>query len=428
MKKILMIAYFYPPRGGMGTIRTVKFAKFLIKFNWQSIVLTSDKGQGLMPCDENEGHFQHVRIIKSHFLDIYSLLYTSLFSKIGKSHNNSFHTAHIRKENEVRSYKKLPQLIWSWLQFPDSTIGWCPFAVKKALEISRTFNLDVIYSTSPPETSHLIASKLKTKTGLPWVADLRDLWTQNPYSQRGPIRQFIESILERKVLKQADALITVSKPLAINLSAGLGIPSDKVHVIPNGFDPDDFTEINHAHSDKFNLTYTGRLYRFKRNPELLFKVVSNLISKGVIDKDRISLNFYVGDTAGFAYFQKKYSLEKTLNAFNATVLLLFQSESNADLGVYTGKLFEYLGAGRPILAMPSSSELIKEVLKKTNAGVVVSNEVELENLLLEWYQEFLKTGTLSYSGNKSQINKFTREECTKKLATILNYVSASTRN
>jgi len=439
MKTILMIAYFYPPRGGMGTIRTVKFAKFLTKFDWQPVVLTTNKGLGLMPCDENEGQFEHVMIVKSNFIDIYSKLHSVFFATRTKSTNNTLAKSPTLGTAEVPLFKKYIKLIWSWLQFPDPNIGWYPFALKKALEVYRTLNVNVIYSSSPPETSHLIASSLKAKTGLPWVADLRDLWTQNPYSLRGPIRQGVERMLERKVLAQADALITVSKPLAARLSSGLGIPPDKVHVIPNGFDPDDFIEIHNAQSEIFNLTYTGRLYRFKRNPELLFKVVCNLIRKGAINKDRISLNFYVGDTAGFSYFKKKYSLEKILNAFNfipyreslkqqqnATALLLFQSDSNADFGVYTGKLFEYLGAGRPILSMPSSSELIEEVLKKTNAGVVVSNEAELENLLLEWYQEFLKTGTVGYSGNKSQINKYTREECTRILASILDDVTPFT--
>jgi glycosyltransferase involved in cell wall biosynthesis len=440
-KTILMISYFYPPRGGMGTIRTVKFVKFLIKSNWQSVVLTTNKGQGIIPCDESEGNFKHAKIVKSNYFNVYDQIHNILFSKRNEDNSKIFHKPSDVKTIKVPVCKKLFGLIWTWLQFPDSTIGWYPFAVKKALEVSARLNVDVIYSTSPPETSHLIASRLKTKTGLPWVADLRDLWTQNPYSARGRIRQFFERILERKVLERADALITVSKPLAMRLSSGLGIPYDKVHVIPNGFDPDDFSEIQKAHSEKFTLTYTGRLYRFKRNPELLFKTVSNLIRKGKLDKNRIALNFYVGDLAGFYYFIKKYSLQEILNVFDfvpyqeslkqqkkSTVLLLFQSDSTSDFGVYTGKLFEYLGAGRPILSIPSSSEVIEELLKKTNAGIAVSNEDELENQLIQWYQEFLATGTVNYKGNKSEISKYTREESSRKLASILDGLSSSSRD
>lgn len=435
-KKILMIAYFYPPRGGMGTIRTLKFVKYLFKFNWKTIVLTTDKGKGIIDCDEKEGYFEHAKIVRSHFFDIFGDIY-SIYRKFiyKKKEINDTKPNNVtnRKIFKTPFYEKIFRLILAWLQFPDSIIGWYPFAVKKAQELIIKNNIDVIYSTSPPETSHLIAFKVKQKTGIPWIADLRDLWTQNPYSMRGPVRQAIERILEKKVLAKADAIITVSKPLALSLSSVIGIPYNKVHIITNGYDPDDFIGIDNTLSEKFTLTYTGRLYRFKKNPELLFKVVSNLIRKGKLDKNRIALNFYVGDLAGFPYFKEKYSLEKVLNVFNfipyhesliqqkkATALLLFLSDNKSDFGNYTGKLFEYIGAGRPILSMPSSSEVIEELLNRTNAGVIVSNEYELENVLMEWYLEYIETGTVSYRGVESEIVKYTREECTKRLAFILD--------
>ena len=106
----------------------------------------------------------------------------------------------------------------------------------------------------------------------------------------------------------------------------------------------------------------------------------------------------------------------------ATALLLFQSDNKSDSGIYTGKLFEYLGARKPILSMRSSSKVIEELLNRTNAGVTVSNEDELEDVLIEWYQEYIKTGMVSYKGVESEINKYTREKCTKKLASILDNV------
>ncbi len=437
MKKVLMIAYFYPPRGGMGTVRTLKFVKYLIKFDWQSIVLTTNKGRGIIDCDEEEGYFEHAKIIRSHFIDIHGEIYKRLLSKKNESNRDISNKEVGHQVSNAPVYKRILRLIWAWLNFPDSTIGWCPFAIKKAQELIIRDNINIIYSTSPPETAHLIAFRVKQKTGLPWVADLRDLWTQNPYSMRGPVRQIIERMLEKRVLSKADAIITVSKPLASRLISGIGLSNSKIYSITNGYDPDDFIGIENTPSEKFTLTYTGRLYRFKRNPELLFKAVSNLVRKRLIDENKIALNFYVGDLAGFSYFMEKYSLQKVLNVFdfipyqdslkqqkNATALLLFQSDDKSDLGVYTGKLFEYLGARRPILSMPSSSKVIEELLKRTNAGLVVSNEIELENILIQWYQEYIATGTVSYKGMESEINKYTREEGTNKLASILDNVTS----
>jgi len=247
-------------------------------------------------------------------------------------------------------------------------------------------------------------------------------------------------LLEKRVLNYADAVITVSSPLVNKLISGTRINPDKTHVITNGYDPSDFMGIAHVPTEKFSLIYTGRLHRFKRDPELLFKVVSNLIKRKDMDNDRISLDFYVGDLAGFSHFIEKYSLEDVLNVHEfvsykdslkkqkcATVLLLFQSDPGSDSGVYTGKLFEYLGAKRPILSMPSSSELIEDLLNRTGAGVAVSHEEELETVLLKWYGEYLEKGTVPYMGLESEIQKYTREEKTKALASIFDSLMSGNR-
>jgi len=166
MKKVLIIAYFYPPRGCMGTLRTTKFVKYLIQFNWKPIVLTTNRGNGIFNMHEDEGRFGHARIIKSQFMDIFGKTYRRLSAtKVWTDPDQPKTLRHDQMKGPV--FKKLARLIWAWMKFPDETIDWYPFAVNKAMELVRRDHMDLIYSTSPPETSHLVAFKIKKKPGFP---------------------------------------------------------------------------------------------------------------------------------------------------------------------------------------------------------------------------------------------------------------------
>ena len=429
-----MIAYFYPPLAGMGMLRTLKFAKYLPKFGWQSVILTPRNGRSYAYCEESEGDLPRAEIIRTNFADIDLGIYKFFGCTTPSTQRNDNHPTQPLKVRP-EAVRRLSGYIWEWINFPDGAIGWYPFAVQAGKDYISRKGVDLIYSTSSPETSHLIACYLKKKTGLPWVADFRDLWTANPYYDRSSFRKRIEKVVESHILKHADAAITVSKVLAHKMHSYLPFLNGKIYVVPNGYDEDDFQAIQYTPPSKFIIIYTGRLYRFKRDPEILFKVLSHLIEKGKMDPDRVEAHFYVGDIYGFRELVRKHNLHKVVKfhsfvpykeslkrQMEASILLLLQWEPRHDSGVYTGKIFEYLRAHRPILAIPSSSEVVEELLNKTNAGIVVSNEDELENVLIEWYQEYIKTGMVSYKGVESEINKYTREKCTKKLASILDDV------
>ena len=181
-------------------------------------------------------------------------------------------------------------LPWEIISYPDSLRGWYKHAVLAGDKVILSEQIDAILSSSHPMTCHLIAKTLAEKHHIPWVADHRDLWAQYPYSNHCALRKFAEKRLELQTMNKASALVTVSKPLADDLSR---LHTYKpVYVITNGFDPEDASFAPPELTNKFTITYTGALYDGKRDPSLLFEALKDLISDGIIDPDRVEVRFF----------------------------------------------------------------------------------------------------------------------------------------
>jgi glycosyltransferase involved in cell wall biosynthesis len=198
--------------------------------------------------------------------------------------------------------------------FPDEERGWYGHAVEAASQLIDKGRIDAIISTSSPVTSHLIAKKLKQKYGLPWIADLRDLWTQNHYSEKFKVIEFFERQLEIATLSQADALVTVSEPL-VDALRDLHRNKD-VHCITNGYDPDDF-QVSPGLVRKFTISYTGALYNGIRDPSMLFETVSDMIGRKRIDPDLIEIRFFGNRAEWLAEDVKKSGLENVVRIYGA---------------------------------------------------------------------------------------------------------------
>lgn len=435
MKTILMIVYSWPPRGGIGMLRPLKFAKYLPEFGWDPIILTPKKVPSSVYCDESIGKLPGVKVIKSDYIDTIEKVKLKLGIKYRRINENT-----IKKYDEIKfsTKKKLilhfKKFVRDLLSIPDEFSGWYKPAVKTGMEIIKQEKINLIYSTSPPETSHLIAFKLKQETNLPWVADLRDPWGTYRLEKKITIKNIINKILEIKTLRYADKLITVSKPWKEMMESYL---KKEVEVITNGFDDEDFKGIYPKFSDKFIITYTGKLYNTHQNPEILLKVISNLIKEKKIDPKKLEINFYVygNDQPDFENLSKKYNLEGIMyyrdqipyneclkKQMESTILPIFNwmDTGNIGKGTIPGKVYEYMGAKRPILIVRSNSGMLEEIIKETNSGKIGSNEQELKKILLDWYKEFINTGRLSYTGYEDKIKNYTRRNLTKSLSNILN--------
>jgi glycosyltransferase involved in cell wall biosynthesis len=337
-KKLLIVSKHFPPNGQPGTHRLVRFIKYLTKLEWKIFVLT------LKP----EFSFDQ------HAYD------RSLLKKI-PSGTIVYQTGALR-------------LLWplsglnSYL-VPDREAGWIPIALYKGLQIVKRENIRILYSSAPPWTAHVIAGLLKQKTGIRWVADIRDPWTRRPWlpaeMRRGARYNMLKRI-ERAVVHLADRVILNTDPLRRDFSAFYhDINPAKFATIMNGMDPDDYQSVASStplRSDRFVITHGGSLYR-KRDPRPFLTAIAELIKEQAISENELVIRFVgtvdpkfnIYDWIGRSELQKVVTIEpslphgKYLELLSCSdLLLLIQPET--DLQV-PSKLFEYLAVGKPILAL-----------------------------------------------------------------------------
>ena len=288
-------------------------------------------------------------------------------------------------------------------------------------------------TTSPPISTHLIGSKAKTILGSPWIADLRDLWTEN-LAHSNPMLNRLQTGLERRTLAEADALVTVSNPWAARLQEKY--PSQKVSVITNGFDPDDFVGIPKKLTEKFTITYAGRLYQGGRNPKLLFEVLRDLLNENVVSPQDVQVRFYGQVEPWLGALIQQYRLEELVGIFGlitrheslqrqaeSQVLLLLGWADPRETGQHSGKLFEYFGAARPILAIGGGRGVLTEALEETHAGTHALSKEQVRNFLVTAYSEFKANGYVAYQGKETAIDRYTHLRMARQFANLLNSVS-----
>ena len=316
--------------------------------------------------------------------------------------------------------------------YPDSEKGWKPFAVKAGDELLQNEDVDAMISSSSPVTCHLIARELKEKHGIPWIADFRDLWTQNhnyPYSR---LRRLFEKKLELKTLSTADTLVTASSPITEKMKK---LHKGKsIHTITNGFDPDKMSNGKANLTSKFTITYTGQIYP-KQDPSKLLVALKDLISERAIDTNDVNVRFYGPENDLLARKLEEYGLSAIVSQCGivpreisfekqreSRLLLLLKWEDPQERGIYTGKIFEYLAAKRPILATGGTDDVVKELLKETNAGIDAQTVEDIKNALRRLYAEYKLSGKITYQGTSEKVNRYSYREITEKFSEVLNVI------
>ncbi len=423
MRKILVITFYYNQLEAIASVRLRGLVKYLSEFGWEATVLT-------VRCDTagcaNERSDQNIIIID------YENPLTVWKKKLGLNAEKG-----VKEQFNLPTYKERKTFVDICLQmwgeiftYPDAAIGWYEPAMAAGISILERESFDIIFSSSGPATSHIIASDLSKRFHVPWIADFRDLWTQNHYYSCSKIRKMRERRLEVKTISAAKALTTVSQPLADKLlSMHKG---KKVYSIPNGFDPA-IVNCGMPVSGKFTICYTGSLYRGRRDPEMLFEAIKQLLEEAKIEWEDIVIDFYGYDEGWLKYDIEKYGLKNVVNIHGmvsrdialqkqreSQVLLLLTWNDPGEKGVYTGKLFDYLAAKRPILALGLNGGVAVDLIQQTNAGVFASTVKEVKETLLKWYQEYKLSGCVNYKGVQSEIDKYNHREMAKKFAKIFD--------
>jgi hypothetical protein len=382
IKKVLIITYDWPPRNSIATHRPYSWAKYWSIQGFQITVLTSKKKFFDSPLDLDLPELSNVRVIEVAY---------NAFIPLNKSTEN--HAASLIKI--LKKIKNTASKLLGWDY--DVRKKWANAAIKEIDRVGLDF--DLVISTYGPESSHEIASKFKKKNSeIFWVADYRDLWSLNTRIDFSRISRFLTKRKELKLVGLANMFTTVSEELAETQSEIVG---KRPEVIFNGFD---ITLDQGAYHQPFliknnclNIVYTGRIYSGKRNPSVLLRAIEQLISSGKIEKSEICVNFYglntevINDYIGVVRYPeviKHHGHVTRLDALqlqrSADFLLLLESGDEDSKGFLTGKIFEYIGAGRPIISLGSQSDsAIARVLNETHCGIcfVDAEEVIAEQLL-----------------------------------------------
>lgn len=418
--KVLIITYYWPPAGGSGVQRWLKFVKYLQGFGIEPIVYTVDNAK--YPKEDTSLLNEvpaNIEVLKQPIWEP-----TDVFFWKRKSHQ--------KKDISNSTQNGILSFIRGNFFIPDPKVFWVKPSVKFLKKYLRENNIDVLISTGPPHSMHLIAKQLKEQTTVKWIADFRDPWTDLYYNKEFKQLAFAKNKnikLEDAVLKSADCILTVSNSLQKEFLK----KAKNVKVITNGFDEEVLTEDNVILDKKFTIAYIGLLPK-QSKPKILFEVLQELCNKDEVFRNDLKLNF-IGDISqevlkeiehtnlvaqsnfiGYVFHDKAIEYQK-----KAQVLLLLIPNVPKSEGILTGKLFEYLTAKRPILAIGPEEGDLSEILINTSSGVVVGyqNKEKLRQEILNLYQQY-KTGTLIQVSKN--IDQFHRKELTRKLSEIIKSI------
>jgi glycosyltransferase involved in cell wall biosynthesis len=421
MRRVLLVAFAYPPVEIIGSVRPAALAKYLPRFGWEAVVLTRKR----------EERRESQQIIETGYRDVMADWKARFKLDRKRGLHDQFGLRTANQPGTALLHTRVLNFAKYLLTYPDEFRGWIPFALE-AIEDIRRQKLDIaaIVTTSPPIASHLIGRRAKHILGCPWVADFRDLWTQN-LGERTP--QFLQVGLEKRTLKAADALVTVSDPWAARLQQRYS--GKKVYSITNGFDPDDYRSPAPALTAEFSITYTGQLYQGQRDPTVLFEVVRDLVREGSIGAADVRIRFYGVIEPWLPVLVKSYGLEQMVELNGSKpraavaeyqresqILLLLPWSDPRETGHHSAKLFEYLAAGRPILAVGGSRGVLTQSPEETRTGVHALSAAEAREFLLRSYAEFKRSGRVAYSGDAQAIAQYSHPEMARKFAQVLDSV------
>ncbi len=423
MKRALIITYYWPPAGGPGVQRWLKFVKYFREFGVEPIVyapenpnypLVDEKFASEIPSD--------IEVLKQPINEPYR--FAKLFSKKKTKQMSSG----IISKKEISAVEKLMLYVRGNFFIPDARVGWVKPSVKLLSKYIAENPVDVVITTGPPHSLHLIGMQLQKDLNVKWIADFRDPWTTIHYHKSLRLNKASErkhKALEASVLKAAD-IITVTSPTTKKEFEM--ITETPIEVITNGYDISG--KIDFEMDSKFSISHIGSLLS-ERNPEFLWKVLAEICREDTSFKNDLQLKF-----AGAVSDDVKQSLENFQLIKNceflgyvshsealrlqhkSQVLLLVEINSAETRAIIPGKLFEYLAAKRPIIALGPKESDIEGIINETKSGKFFSywDDDELKTEILQLYKDF-KNGELKIASEG--IEKYSRRELTRQMASLI---------
>lgn len=428
-KRVLMISYGFPPTGGPGVQRSAKFAKYLPVFGWTPVVWATNCVDH-MPVDETllDGLPAELAVHRFH-----GVRRGGVRRALGDS---------ARKGGLLSGIAKRIDWRWSRWQadgaFPDEAVGWAKASVSPLRQLAQREGIDAIYSTFSPISNHWLAMTLKHELGLPWVADFRDLWTDDyRYNQSSPARRHADSMLYTEILRSADAVIGVTDRQTEILASHVPGSASKFVSITNGYDPDDFeasvdTRVATETDRDFVLAHVGRLDRW-RTGQPLYDGLRQFLAAGNSSRPSLRCRVvgHVGPEVGeklratgadcsfTGYVDHRQAIEEMRKA--DVLLLCVPPGPNGD-SVIPGKLFEYLASQRPILVVGPQGGECERIVRQSGAGLAVGFDADaIAEALQSLYKAWLNKED-RFLCDPTQLKPYARPHLTSKLAAVLNQI------
>tara|TARA_R110002051_G_scaffold113563_1_gene186104 strand:- start:333 stop:1613 length:1281 start_codon:yes stop_codon:yes gene_type:complete len=425
MKKVLIITYYWPPAGGPGVQRWLKFVKYLRDFDIEPVVFIPENPEYPITDTSFENEVPDgIKIYKQKIFEPYKL--ASIFSK---KKTNRISSGIIQTKDQSLSEKVL---LWirGNLFIPDARKFWIKPSVRHLQQIIEKEGIQTIITTGPPHSVHLIGKELKANNDLHWIADFRDPWTSIGYHKKLKLtknsqRKHLQ--LELEVLNKADSIIVTSNITKQEFSNSTNKP---ITVITNGFD--NGKDSSHKLDDTFTISHIGSLLT-GRNPKKLWQALKELIDDniefrqafqleliGVVSNDVLE-SIHEQGLEPYLRLVGYVSHEKAIERQHSTqVLLLVEIDSEETKGIIPGKFFEYIKAERPILGVGPQGWEVAQLILETNTGnaftYVEGNEIKKQ--VLEWFRAYQK-GDLIVKGR--HIEQYSRRELTGKLAQLISW-------
>ena len=424
MKKVLIITYYWPPAGGPGVQRWLKFVKYLPEFGIEPIVYIPENPtypilDGAFAKDVSP----HLTIIKKRIFEPYG--FASMFYK---NKVKKMSAGIIPNSNKQRFSEKIALWVRGNLFIPDARVFWVKPSVRFLEKYIQEHAIDTIITTGPPHSLHLIGIKLQQRLNVKWVADFRDPWTTIGYQKDLKLSKYSEfkhKRLERKVLRSADQVIVTSQTTKADFARITGKP---IEIITNGFDQEKV--VTGVLDEKFSLAHIGSLLS-ERNPAFLWQTLSELVNEVPGFGDHLELKLIGTLSPEVLESIRLYQLEEFLNNLgyvthdeaiaqqrSSQVLLLIEINSLHTRSIIPGKLFEYIVSGRPIVAIGPNGSDFAEIIESTSTGIFIdyAGKELLKRTILALYESYLE-GSLTVE--PVGLDQYSRRNLTRKLSELL---------
>lgn len=435
-KKLLIITYYWPPTGGAGVQRWLKFVKYLREFGWEPVVYTPSNPES---PDEDESLLRDVpdgvTVLKTEIWEPYNVYRKFTGAKKGEKIQAAFHS----DKKKAGFKQKLSVWIRGNFLIPDPRKFWIKPSVAYLKDWLKNNPVDAIVSSGPPHSMHMIARRLHKETGIKWIADFRDPWTNIDFYDDLNLSEWADRRhrkMEQQVLQEADVVLSVGPTMNtqfIEMMHGYGDRNQdaKFKVIANGYDEDDVYKGAVESDSRFSVSHIGTMSN-ARNPEVLWRAIQKLSKEDSVFAKTVEIRLIgkvdnsvsesvrahgLGDVLKLVQYLPHHEVVKWQK--QSSLLLLVLNNTRTAKGILTGKFFEYMSAQRPVLAVGPVDGDAAEILRETGAGTIAgyADDQLMYDQLKTFWQQF-QSGTLRV--NASGVDRYSRKELTRQLADVLD--------